>query len=121
MPRSPGSFAPHLSSSPYDVSTNTSTPPQEKSSTTPSSNLRTHQRRNSEDVNLLELSIERRQLNAIDDNAKGKTRHSPTSPKKKRKGSEASRGSFSPPVSVTSAVRGGGEGGSELGKGERGN
>ena len=59
-------------------------------------------------------------MNAIDDNAKGKTRHSPTSPKKKRKGSEASRGSFSPPVSVTSAVRGGGEGGSELEKGERG-
>ena len=59
-------------------------------------------------------------MNAIDDNAKGKTRHSPTSPKKKRKGSEASRRSFSPPVSVTSAVRGGGEGGSELEKGERG-
>ena len=59
-------------------------------------------------------------MNAIDDNAKGKTRHSPTSPKKKRKGSEASRESFSPPVSVTSAVRGGGEGGSELEKGERG-
>ena len=59
-------------------------------------------------------------MNVIDDNTKGKTKHSPTSPKKKRKGSEASRGSFSPPVSVTSAVRGGGEGGSELEKGERG-